>query len=108
MKIVFTAEATTRLEAQVAYLRDAHAPAAAERLKTRIVDFVVKHLAHFPRTGHELSKDGLWEILIPKTPLLLWYQIHENTVVIVSVWHGAQDRKRSMNEATAEWLDDAQ
>lgn len=92
MRVVFSAEAVARLEAQLRYLREEYAPDAAERLKDRVLGFVQKHLANFPRTGHELGERDLWEIWVPKTRLVLWYQIQDDALVIVSVWHSAQDR----------------
>jgi plasmid stabilization system protein ParE len=79
-----------------------------KRLRARVIDFVAKHLANFPRSGRQLTEHDLWEIWIPKTRLVLWYQIKSDLVVIVSVWHSAQDRtKRSLNEEAAEWGDEA-
>ena len=96
MKIAFSREAVARLEEQVNYLRDAYAPEAAERLKDRVLSFVGKHLANFPRVGHKLMQHDLWEIWVPKARLVLWYKIKGDTLVIVTVWHNAQDRASSI------------
>ena len=93
MKIVFSPEAVERLEGHVRYIRDAHAPAAADRLRERVLVFIENFLAVYPRTGRKLEQYDLWEIWIPKTKLLLWYQIEGGEVVIISVWHAAQDRE---------------
>lgn len=101
MKIVITPEAAFRLETQVEYIREQHAPAAAERLRIRVLKFIEQHLARFPRAGRliESQGTGLWEMWIPKTRLVVWYQISDDTVAIVSVWHAAQDRRASgLNE----------
>ena len=77
---------------QIQYLRDVNAPEAADCLRDRVLAFIDKHLANFPRTGHELVDHDMWEIWIPKTRLVLWYQIKDDAVMIVTVWHHAQDR----------------
>ena len=77
MKVVLSPEAADRLESQIAYLRDVGAGAAAERLRTRIMTFLSKHIAHFPRTGRWLDDRDLWEMWIPRTRIVLWYRIRE-------------------------------
>jgi plasmid stabilization system protein ParE len=92
MKVVLSPEAVGRLEAQVAFLRDAEATAAAERLRARVMEFLSNHLAYFPRTGRSLEERDLWEIWIPRTRLVLWCRIEDERIVIVTVWHTSQDR----------------
>ena len=92
MKVVLSPEAVERLEAQIAFLRDAEAVAAAERLRARVMGFLANHLAHFPRTGRSLKDRDLWEIWIPRTRLVLWYRIEHERILIVTVWHTSQDR----------------
>jgi plasmid stabilization system protein ParE len=70
MKVILSPEAAERLEAQIAYQREAGAEDAAERLRIRVVAFLSNHLAHFPRTGRRLRDRGLWEIWIPRTRLV--------------------------------------
>jgi plasmid stabilization system protein ParE len=93
MKVVLSLEATERLEAQIAYLRDAGAEAAAERLRARVLSFLLNHLARFPRTGNHLDDRGLWEMWIPRTRLVLWYRIEADRIEIATVWHTSQDRR---------------
>ncbi|HEY5830104.1 MAG: type II toxin-antitoxin system RelE/ParE family toxin [Hyphomicrobiaceae bacterium] len=92
MKVVLSPEAADRLESQIAYLRDVGAGAAAERLRTRIMTFLSKHIAHFPRTGRWLDDRDLWEMWIPRTRIVLWYRIEREHIEIVTVWHTAQNR----------------
>jgi plasmid stabilization system protein ParE len=93
MKVVLSPEAVERLEAQIAYLRDAGAAAAAERLQARVLSFLLNHLARFPRTGRRLDDRGLWEMWIPRTRLVLWYRIDVDKIEIATVWHTSQDRR---------------
>jgi plasmid stabilization system protein ParE len=95
MKVILSPEAVERLEAQVAFLRDAEAFDAAEWLRSRIMTFLSNYVARYPRTGRRLGHDNLWEIWVPGTRLVLWYRIEEDDVVIATVWHTSQDRRRS-------------
>jgi plasmid stabilization system protein ParE len=92
MNVVLSPEAAERLEAQIAYLRDVGAVAAAERLRTRVMQFLSRHLAKFPRTGRRLRERDLWEMWIPRTRLVVWYRIESERVLVVTVWHTSQER----------------
>jgi plasmid stabilization system protein ParE len=92
MNVVLSPEAVERLEAQIAYLRDVGAVAAAERLRTRVMQFLSRHLAKYPRTGRRLRERDLWEMWIPRTSLVVWYRIESERVLVVTVWHTSQDR----------------
>jgi plasmid stabilization system protein ParE len=93
MKVILSPEAAERLEAQIAYLRDVGAAAAAERLHARVLSFLMNHLARFPRTGRHLEDRDLWEMWIPRTRLVLWYRIEADRIEIATVWHTSQDRR---------------
>jgi plasmid stabilization system protein ParE len=92
MRVELSREAAERLEMQVRYLQAAGAPGAAERLSQRIMFFLEKHLARFPRTGRWLRDADLWEVWIPGTRLVVWYRLSNDVVVVVTVWHASQDR----------------
>jgi plasmid stabilization system protein ParE len=62
MKVALAPEAAERLEAQIAYLREVGAEAAAERLRARVLSFLLNHVARFPRSGRRLEGRGLWEM----------------------------------------------
>lgn len=95
MKVSFTAEAVRRLESQLQYLRDEFAPEASERLRLRVLSFVDQHLSKFPRTGRRIDERDIWEMWIPKTRLVVWYYISDDELVVISVWHTAQDRSQT-------------
>ena len=92
MKVVLSPEAAKRLESQIAYLRDVGAEVAAERLRARVMTFLSKHIARFPRTGRWLDDRNLWEMWIPRTRIVLWYRIEREHIEVVTVWHTAQNR----------------
>jgi plasmid stabilization system protein ParE len=93
MNVVLSPEAAQRLEAQIAYLRDAGAVGAAERLRLRVMEYLSKHLSDFPRTGRWLKERDLWEMWIPRTRLVLWYRIESERILVVTVWHTSQNRR---------------
>jgi plasmid stabilization system protein ParE len=93
MNVILAPEAAERLEEQIAYLRDVGAEAAAERLRARVLSFLLNHLARFPRTGRRVKGRDLWEMWIPRTRLVLWYRIEADRIEIATVWHTSQDRR---------------
>lgn len=92
MKVELSPEAVERLEAQIAYLRDAQAFQATDRLRKRVMDFLSNHLSDAPRTGRWLDERRLWETWIPRTRLVLWYRIEGERILVVTVWHTSQNR----------------
>ena len=94
MKVVLSTEAAIRLEDQIRYIARSGAPAAADRLRQRVLDFLESHLARFPRTGAYVADRDLWETWIPGTRLVVWYRIMHGKLYVVTVWHTAQDRLR--------------
>jgi plasmid stabilization system protein ParE len=61
-------------------------------LRERVLSFLQKHLARFPRTGRRLKDRDLWEMWVPHTRLVLWYRIETDRIEIATVWHTSQDR----------------
>lgn len=92
---VFAPRAQRDLRSQIDYLNDQCAFDAAERLLTRIEQFVANFLAVHPKTGVYLDHRGLWETWVPHTRLVLWYRFTDTTLEIARVWHTSQDRQRS-------------
>jgi plasmid stabilization system protein ParE len=98
MKVVLSAEASDRLEDQVRYIQNSGAPAAADRLRLRVLDFLENHLAHFPRTGTHIPDRDLWETWIPGTRLVIWYRVKDRQLDVVTVWHTAQERSSTTSD----------
>jgi len=99
VNVVFSPEALQRLDDQLQYLRERN-EAAAVRLRERTFDFVAEHLAQFPKNGHQID-DKLWERWIPGTRLVLWYEIREYELFILTIWHTAQNRSGDAGEDEA-------
>jgi plasmid stabilization system protein ParE len=92
MRITVAPAARRDLERQLSYLIDQNAATAARRLEQRLVTFVERTLAAYPRVGTFLDHRNLWEIWIPGTRLVLWYRFTSDELQLVRVWHSAQDR----------------
>lgn len=88
-KVRFTAAAQDSYTAAVEYLLD-HSPFAAERF-VEDVDAALERVQRFPHSGSVLRvspKGPIRQFLVP--PYRFFYRVEEDTVLIVSVWHGAQ------------------
>ena len=89
MKVRFTTSARTQfLRAIVHIRRDNPAAAAAFRRKA---EKVLRRLARYPESGRSLPEfPELPHREIIVAPYRFFYRVHEKTVWIVAVWHGAQ------------------
>lgn len=92
-RVCLTDEAASRLEAQIDYLIDHDALAAARALRCRVGDYIEHTLASYPASGKVLSARDLWEVWIPGTRLIVWYQFDDSVVTIITFWHTSQDRE---------------
>lgn len=93
-RVVLTDEAASRLEAQIDYLVVHDAIAAARALRCRVGDYIKHTLAQFPASGKVLSARNLWEVWIPDTRIVVWYQFDDDIVTIITFWLTSQDRER--------------
>jgi len=92
LEVVWSPRARARLREIRAYVaRDK--PVAAERLATRIVA-LAELLKEHPYLGRAGSEPGVRELVLGGTPYLIFYRVRAKRVTILTVWHGAQFRKR--------------
>jgi addiction module RelE/StbE family toxin len=89
MFVVFSPEATTDLAAIRGYIGERN-PAAASRLAVEIVG-ACDRLERFPERGRPGIVPGTREITTV-WPYVIVYRLKDETVEIVRIWHGAQDR----------------
>ena len=68
-------------------------PEAAERLAIRIVA-AVEALRDYPNLGRRGSKRGTRELVIGGTPYVIIYKVSGERIIILTVWHGAQSKKK--------------
>ncbi len=94
MRLRYTAEARGHVAAIFNYLNDRNATAATQ-VAARI-RLAAECLAEFPRIGYEGLVPGTYEWVVRGLPYIVVYDISlgdENEIVILGVFHGAQDRE---------------
>ena len=65
-------------------------PAAAQRVALHIVHNVETLLADNPEMGRPGRVPGTRELVIPRTPFIVPYRLHRNTIQILRVYHSAR------------------
>ncbi|HKO23711.1 MAG TPA: type II toxin-antitoxin system RelE/ParE family toxin [Chloroflexota bacterium] len=64
-------------------------PTAAQQVVARITE-AVDGLATFPTMGRPGRVIGTRELIVPGTPYVVAYRVHENAVEVLAVIHSAQ------------------
>ena len=94
MRLRYTAEARGHIAEIFNYINDRNSVAAtqvAARLR-----LAAERLAEFPRIGHAGRVPGTYEWVVRGLPYVIVYDLspgNEDEVVILGVFHGAQDRE---------------
>lgn len=92
VEVVWSPRARARLQEIRAYVaRDK--PDAAEKLATRIVA-LAEALKQHPYLGRAGSEPGVRELVLGGAPYLIFYRVRAKRVTILTIWHGAQSRRR--------------
>jgi toxin ParE1/3/4 len=91
VRLRFTSEAREHIVAIYNYIRDRN-PAAATQVAARI-RMAAERLTEFPRMGHAGRVAGTYEWVVRGLPYIIVYQIDATEVLILGVFHGAQDRE---------------
>lgn len=90
MQIIWTPPSQADLTNIHAYIGETD-PRAANKMIVRVV-FAGNALEILPNRGRPTGLLDVRELVVPGTPYLLVYRIMAETVQILRVWHGAQDR----------------
>ena len=92
MNVVLDARAVEDLQEIMDWIAQ-DAPRTAELVVTRILDSV-ERLGRFPEMGRNGRDPGTREWVVPGLPYIAVYELRPETdeLVIVAVFHGAQDR----------------
>ena len=98
MRLRYTLEALDQIAAIHRYIHDRN-PEAAARVVSRI-RAAAERLESFPRIGHVGVAPGSYEWSVVGLPYVIVYQIaaDEGEVVILGVFHGAQQRRSQAPE----------
>jgi toxin ParE1/3/4 len=95
VKLRYTAQAREHIASIYSYIRDRN-PVAATQIVARI-RLAAERLTEFPRMGHAGRVAGTYEWVVRGLPYIIVYQIgaaDSDEVLILGVFHGAQDRER--------------
>jgi plasmid stabilization system protein ParE len=98
MKVVFSERVEAELERHFAYGVQKFGRPVADRTFRRVRRFLLESLAAYPRVGIYRSERDIYEVVIPRTPFVVFYRIDNaaGLLTVVAFFHHAQDRE-------AEW-----
>jgi toxin ParE1/3/4 len=89
VRLVWSAESAEDLAALRAFIA-ADSPSAARRVAGRIAEMVETLLPQNPEIGRRGRAQGTRELVISHTPFLVADRVHDETIEILRVLHGAQ------------------
>lgn len=87
--IEWTEQATRQLDQAHDYSALSNSKEVADRITMQIVNSV-QQLATFPMSGRSGRVPGTRELVISHTPFIAAYAIDQDRIVILAVYHGAQ------------------
>ena len=87
--IEWTEQAARQLDQAYDYIALSNSEEVAARITMQIVDSV-QRLVTFPMSGRAGRVRGTRELVIANTPFIATYAIHRNSIVILALYHGAQ------------------
>jgi toxin ParE1/3/4 len=87
--IEWTEQAIRQLDHAHDYIALSNSEEVAARITTRIVTNIQK-LATFPMSGRSGRVPGTRELVISNTPFIAAYAIDHDRIVVLAIYHGAQ------------------
>ncbi|MFY9660380.1 MAG: type II toxin-antitoxin system RelE/ParE family toxin [Terriglobales bacterium] len=87
--IEWTEPAIRQIDQAYDYIAFSNSEEVAIRITTRIVS-TIQQLASFPMSGRSGRVSGTRELVIPNTPFVVAYAIARDRIVILAIYHGAQ------------------
>jgi addiction module RelE/StbE family toxin len=85
----WTEQATRQLDRARDYIALSNSEEVASRITAQIVT-AVQQLATFPMSGRSGRVSGTRELVISNTPFIAAYAINHDRIVILAIYHGAQ------------------
>jgi toxin ParE1/3/4 len=89
VRLVWSTESVEDLAVLRAFIA-ADSPSAAKRVVRRIAEMVETLLPQNPEIGRRGRAPGTRELVISQTPFLVAYRVHNETIEVLRVLHGAQ------------------
>jgi len=87
--IEWTEQATQHLDQAHDYITLSNSEEVAARITLYIVNSV-QQLATFPMSGRPGRVPGTRELVIPNSPFVVAYSVEQERIVILAIYHGAQ------------------
>lgn len=87
--IEWTKQAVRQLDQAYDYIALSNSKSIAEQVISQIIKSV-ERLATFPMSGRPGRVSGTRELVIPDTPFVVAYTRQKNQIVILAIYHGAQ------------------
>jgi toxin ParE1/3/4 len=90
MKLRWRLRAERQFKSQLEYLRKAN-PVAMKRMRARVKQRLSRPL-QFPETGRPTKDSSVYELVIAGTPFIAVYQIEDDAITILGLFHTSQNR----------------
>jgi toxin ParE1/3/4 len=90
MRIRWTPAAAADLQRISDYLKERH-PHYRQPTMRKLYE-AIRSLKQSPQRGRTGREDGTRELLFPPTPYVAVYRVRQQTIEVMRVYHGAQDR----------------
>ena len=90
MRIRWTPAAAADLQGISDYLKEHH-PRYRDPTMRKLYG-TIRELKHWPGRGRPGREEGTREVLFPPTPYVAVYRVREQTIEVMRIYHGAQDR----------------
>jgi toxin ParE1/3/4 len=87
--IEWTEQAVRQLVQAEDYIALSNSEDVAERITTRIIS-TIQQLIRFPMSGRPGRVPGTRELVVSSTPFIVAYAIDHDRVVVLAIYHGAQ------------------
>ncbi|MCK6453982.1 MAG: type II toxin-antitoxin system RelE/ParE family toxin [Alphaproteobacteria bacterium] len=100
MRLVFAEPAERDLDNIIDYIALDN-PAAAEQVFRTIVA-TTERLREFPEMGRPGRLPGTREFPVASLPYVVVYEVHDDAVMILAVFHGARDLARALAQRKLE------
>ncbi|HMD98395.1 MAG TPA: type II toxin-antitoxin system RelE/ParE family toxin [Terriglobia bacterium] len=91
MRIRWTPAAASDLEHISNYLKERH-PHYRQATMRKLYE-AIRSLKQWPNRGRPGREEGTREILFPPLPYVAVYRVHGQSIEVLRIYHGAQERR---------------